>query len=110
MKKLASAIILSAFLIQGSALAHSDHGAINGQMALNIASKSVKQLAFKDFGFEVGKLDASWKELKDSSFTVVEVLQASYIVSAKNGPNEKTIYLQIAHNGEVLNVKTSQDF
>jgi hypothetical protein len=37
-------------------------------------------------------------------------LQASYIVSAKNGPNEKTIYLQIAHNGEVLNVKTSQDF
>jgi uncharacterized cupredoxin-like copper-binding protein len=110
MKKLACAMLLSALLGQGSALAHSDHGAINGQTALKIASKSVKQLAFKDFGFEVGKLDATWKELKDSNFSVVEVLEGSYIVSAKNMASGKTIYFHIGNNGQVLNAKNSNEF
>lgn len=110
MKKLVYAMILSLFLGQGSALAHSDHSVISGQTALNIASKSVKHLAFKDFGFEVGKLDASWKELKDSNFSVIEVLEGSYIVSARNMASEKAIYFQIANNGQVLNVKNSKEF
>ncbi|MFT4995498.1 MAG: putative cupredoxin-like copper-binding protein [Paraglaciecola sp.] len=110
MKTLACAMILSIFLGQGSALAHSDHGVISGQTALSIASKSVKKLAFKDFGFEVGKLDASWKELKDSHFSVIEVLEGSYIVSAKNSASAKAIYFRIGKNGQVLSVKNKNEF
>lgn len=110
MKKLACAMVLSVFLGQGSALAHSDHGVISGQTALSIASKTVNQLAFKDFGYEVGQLDASWKELKDSNFSVIEVLENSYIVSAKNMANEKAIFFHIGNNGQVLNVKNNNDF
>jgi len=110
MKKLAYAMLLSVFLGQGSVLAHSDHGVINGQTALSIASRSVKQLAFKDFGFEVGKLDPSWKELKDSNFSVIEVLATSYIVGATNMAREKTIYFHIGNNGQVIEVKNSKAF
>ncbi len=110
MKILACAVLLSALIGQGNALAHSDHSVISGQTALSIASKSAKQLTFKDFGFEVGKLDASWKELKDSNFSVVDVLENSYIISAKNTVSENTIFFQIANSGQILKVKHSNEF
>jgi len=110
MKLVFFVLFLVAFIGQGSALAHSNHDVISGQTAVSIASKTVKQLAFKDFGFEVGKLDASWKELNSGNFNVVEVLEDSYIVSAKNSASESTIYLHIGSNGQVLNVKNSNTF
>ena len=110
MKILISAVLFISFLGQGNALAHSNHSVISAQTALSIASKSAKQLAFKDFGFEVGKLDASWKELKDSNFSVVDVLGGSYIISARNTASENTIFFRIATNGQILNVKNSNAF
>jgi hypothetical protein len=110
MRILACVVLLSAFIGQGNALAHGGHGDIDGKTALRVASKSVKQLTFKDFGFEVGKLDASWTELTASNFSVVEVLEDSYIISAKNMASKKTIFFQIAHNGQLMKVKNSKEF
>ena len=110
MKILVYAALLGALIGQGKVLAHSDHGVIDGQTALRIASKSTKQLAFKDFGFEVGKLDASWMELNKDNYTVVEVLENSYIISAENLAKEKTIFFQIANSGQLIKVKNSNEF
>ena len=110
MKILVCVALLGAFIWQGNVLAHSDHGVINSQTALKIASKSTKQLAFGDFGFEVGKLDPSWVELENSNFSVVDVLEGSYIISAENVAKDKTIFFQIANSGQVLKVKNSNEF
>ncbi|MFT4937033.1 MAG: hypothetical protein ACI88A_000042 [Paraglaciecola sp.] len=110
MKILVCAVLLATLIGQGNALAHSDHGVISGQTAVRIASKSVKQLTFKDFGFAVGKLDASWAELTADNFSVVEVLDNSYIISAKNMASKKNIFLQIANSGQLLKVKNSNEF
>jgi hypothetical protein len=110
MKILTRAVLFIALIGQGNAFAHSNHNVISGQTALGVASKSVKQLTFKDFGFEVGKLDASWKALKDSHFSVVDVLEDSFIISAKNIASDNTIFFQIANNGQILNVKNNNEF
>lgn len=105
MKVIIRTLLLVAFIGQGVAIAHVGHDVISNETALNIASKSVKQLTFKDFGYEVGKLDASWKLLSESSFSVVEVLEETVIVSATNTPKSEIIYFEIAKNGQVLGVK-----
>lgn len=112
MKFLVCVMLLTVWLfgLQSVALAHSNHDVISGQKALSVANRSVKQLAFKDFGFEVGKLDASWKGLKIENFSVAEVLEEGYIVSATNNTNGAVIYFHIGANGQVLNVKNSNAF
>lgn len=92
------------------AFAHTGHDVISGQTALSVANRSVKQLAFKDFGFEVGKLDPSWKKLKIEDVSVAEVLEEGYIVSATNNTNGAIIFFHIGANGQVLNVKNINEF
>ena len=85
------------------------------ETALNIANKVVKQLTFRDLGFEVGKLDASWKLLSDSNLRVVQTLDKTFIISATNTikatdtPSKNVIYFEITKNGKVLGVKDSKD-
>jgi hypothetical protein len=73
----------------------------------HIANKSVKQLTFKDLGYDVGKLDASWTSLTDTDFRMVQMLEKTFIVSATNATNDTVIYFEIAKNGKVLGVKDS---
>lgn len=110
MKKYLTATALCCVLISGGTLAHSDHGVISGQMAISIAAKSVKQMTFKDFGFEVGKLDDSWQDLSLEKFSVVSVEEEFYVVSAANSDAAKQVFFKIANNGQVLDVKTSNSF
>tara|TARA_R110001583_G_C5499961_1_gene395655 strand:+ start:147 stop:473 length:327 start_codon:yes stop_codon:yes gene_type:complete len=105
MKVIIRALFLVACIWQSAALAHQGHNEITSETALNIASKSVQQLTFKDFGYQVGKLDASWKSATDAHFSVIEVLEKSFIVSATNTPKSEIIYFEIAKNGQVLGVK-----
>ena len=110
MKVFIRAISLITLLItsigQGEAYAHQGHNEISSETAINIAHKSVKQLTFKDFGYDVGKLDVSWKSLNDSSFSVLEVLEKRFIIVAINGSNDQTIYFEITKNGKVVSVKS----
>ena len=105
MKVLIRTIFLISVILQGAAYAHQGHDVISGNTALSIASKSVKQQTFKDFGYAVGKLDASWKSLNDSSFKVLAVLDKTFVISAANSINDQVIYLEITKNGKVLDVK-----
>jgi hypothetical protein len=105
MKIVICTLLLIATIGQGKAFAHDGHNVISSETALNIASKSVKQLVFKDLTYDVGKLDASWKLLNESNFNVIEVLENTFIVSASNPSNNKVIYFEIAKNGKLLGVK-----
>jgi len=109
MKKIIRTIISTAFLIVfmglGIAVAHEGHETISSETAIKIANKSVKQLTFKDLGYEIGKLDTSWKSLTDTDFSMVQVLEKTFLVSATNTTNNNVIYLEIAKNGKVLYVK-----
>jgi len=110
MKKLLSTLLFCAVFVSGGVLAHADHGIISGQQAISIAAKSVKQMTFKDFGFEVGKLDDSWKDLSPEKFSVVSVEEEYYVVSASNSDAAKQVFFKIANNGQVLDVKAKNDF
>jgi hypothetical protein len=105
MKVLIRTIMLITLLGQCSAYAHQDHDVISSQTALNIASKSVKQQTFKDFGYAVGKLDTSWKSLSYSSFNVLQILEKTFIISVTNATIGQVIYFEIAKNGKILGVK-----
>jgi len=105
MKAIIRTILCIVFIGPGIAFAHQGHAVINSETALIVANKSVKQLTFKDLGFAVGKLDSSWKSLTDSNFSVIEVLDKTFIISATNSTDNKVIYIEIAKNGKVLGVK-----
>ncbi|MFT6268084.1 MAG: hypothetical protein ACJAVV_000889 [Alphaproteobacteria bacterium] len=100
-------ILLIGFFGQSFAFAHEGHDVISSEKALNIANTSVKQLTFKDLGFEIGKLDATWKSLSDSNFSVIQILDETFIISATNVINNDVIYFEIAKDGKVLGVKDS---
>lgn len=102
MKKILSILALVIVFASGSVFAHGSHGKISGQDAKSIAYKSVKQMTFKDLGFEPGKLNESWKKITDADISVVEVGTGYFVVSAKNTSEEATIYFKIATNGQVL--------
>jgi len=98
-------ILLITLLKQITVHAHQGHNEISSDNAINIASKSLKKLTFKDLGYDVGKLEASWKSLNDSNFNVLEVLETTLIIRATNSLNDQVIYFEIAKSGKVLSVK-----
>jgi hypothetical protein len=111
MKKHLVTITLScSVFISGQVLAHGDHGTISGQSAISIVTKSVKQLTFKDFGFEVGQLDNSWNDISAEHVSVISIEDDFYIVSATNNTTQKKVFFKIANNGQVLDVKHQKDF
>ncbi len=67
-------------------------------------------MTFKDAGFEVGKLDESWKNIDKSQLSIASVEDNFYVVSASNASNEDKLYFQIAKNGQVISVKDKNDF
>jgi hypothetical protein len=105
MKIFIRTILLIIVIVQGAAYAHQGHDLVSSDTALSIASKSVKQQTFKDFGYSVGKLDASWKTLKNSNFSLLAVLDKTFIISAANSTNDEVIYFEISKSGDVLDVK-----
>lgn len=110
MKKILSVLTLCSAMICSNVSAHSDHGIISGQAAINIANKSLPQMTFKEFGFEVGKLDTSWKLLTAKDLSVVSVEDSFYVVSANNKETQSTIYFKIANNGQVMDITHKNDF
>ncbi|GAC20680.1 DUF6488 family protein [Paraglaciecola arctica] len=108
MKIILRTLLLIAYIGQGAAIAHQDHNEITSETALGIANKFVQQLTFKDFGYEVGQLNESWKSLTEANFSVIEVLEKSFIVSAANSSTNTVIYFEIAKNGSVLSVNASK--
>lgn len=105
MNKLISIVALCGALLTSNVQAHDGHGVISGQRAINISATLIKKMTFKDAGFEVGKLDESWKNIDKSQLSITSVEDNFYVVSASNPSNENKLYFQIAKNGQVIAVK-----
>jgi len=71
-------------------------------------NKLLVLLAFKDYGFEVGKLNDSWKGISSEAFTVVNESDDTYIIQASN--DSEQVYFKIAKNGQLVDVKSKNDF
>ena len=110
MNKLISIVALCGALLTGNVQAHGNHGVISGQKAVSIAATHIQKMTFKDAGFEVGKLDESWKNIDKSQLSIASVEDNFYVVSASNPSNENKLYFQIAKNGQVVAVKNKNDF
>lgn len=91
------------------AISHGDHGSINGQQAISISQKVIKQMTFKDFGFQAGKLSEPWKAITYDNINVVNIIEGHYIVKASLNEDD-SLYLQIAPNGQVIEVKKQNIF
>ena len=110
MKNLMVILFIALMLNTGTALAHGDHGKINAKQAIQVAIKATQKLTFKDFGFNVGKLDESWKSLTTEDFKLYAAQANRYIVSASNKADNKTIYFLMTMSGEVLKVNQEAKF
>lgn len=109
MKAFLIAIALAALLFQSAAFGHASHG-VDKKEAITIVHESVPKLADKDYGFEVGQLDASWKSLSASDVAVIETDGDFYVMSATNSETKAVIYLLIGINGRILEVKNTNEF
>ena len=111
MNKLISIVLVCITLMSTGVLAHSDHahGYINDQQAISIAAKSIKKLTFKDYGFEVGKLNDSWQDISSEAFSVISKNGDYYVVQASNNNGSDHVYFKIAKNGQLLDVKPKND-
>lgn len=110
MKKVITSILVSLMLMSSNAFAHAGHGKISGQVAVKIAAKAVKQMTFKDFGFDVGKLDDAWKDVDANSFSITSMERDYYIVRATHPNNGEHLYFKIAENGMVLDANKNNQF
>tara|TARA_R110000803_G_scaffold205478_1_gene272165 strand:- start:128 stop:460 length:333 start_codon:yes stop_codon:yes gene_type:complete len=110
MKNLIAALFITLMFSTSSAFAHTDHGKISPKAAIQIAAKTTQQLTFKDFGFTVGKLSESWKNLTSDDFKLYAAEANRYVVSANNKSENKKIYFLMTMSGEVLKVNSEAKF
>lgn len=110
MNKLISIVALCGALLTSNVQAHGDHGVISGQKAVSIAATHIQKMTFKDAGFEVGKLDESWKNIDKSQLSIASVEDNFYVVSASNSTTERKLYFQVIKNGQVKAVKYINEF
>lgn len=110
MHKLISIVVFCISLMSTGVLAHSDHGHVSDQQAISIAAKSINKLAFKDYGFEVGKLNDSWKEIPSEALSLVKESDDYYIIKASNENEGSEVYFKITKSGQLLDVKSKSDF
>lgn len=97
-------LLLSLITPTSVVLAHGDHGVISEQSAKQIANKTVQQMTFKDFGYQPGKLDASWKSVQTSDIKVVDIGDGFYLLRVTQGETKQSLSMKIALTGQVLEV------
>lgn len=110
MKKIFAGLVVSLMFMSSHVAAHADHGKISGQVAVEVAAKAAKQMTFKDFGFDIGKLDESWKDTAKTNFAVSSMERDYYIVRGIHAESEQKVYFKIAENGMVIDVSERDEF
>ena len=101
--------LLTSIAVHNNSSAHSTH-CVDESTAIQIVLAAIPQLTTRDFGFQVGQLDASWNPMDESNIAMVETDGDFFIMSARNAQSTTTIYFLIGINGQVLEVKDSNDF
>lgn len=110
MKQILIVIALLAAFVASPVFAHGSHGSIDAATAQKIAARTVQQMTFKDMGYAVGRLDASWKTLREESVLLEQDADGYFVVSVKNSETGEVIYMQIADTGEVVAVNEDAAF
>jgi hypothetical protein len=111
MKLVLRTILLLTLTIPASVLmAHDDHGAISEDSAVQIANKTVKQMTFRDMGFQAGQLDSGWKSVSIENIDVVDSRDGFYVVRVTNKSAQETVYLKIGMKGNVIEATGTNDF
>lgn len=110
MKKMMTALLLTILSFNSQWLAaHGEgHGAVNASQAQAIALSITKKLSFKDLGFSVGKLDASWRKVSSENTSVLPSDSDKHIIQVNNPENDKRIIVSVTPTGGVLTVKPAQ--
>ena len=108
MKILLTTLVMIATLFTVNVFAHSDHSHISREQAIKITVKSAKQMTFKDFGFEVGKLDSSWKTLTATDVAISHIENGNFFTSANNKSLKATLYFKVAQSGELVDVSNKR--
>jgi hypothetical protein len=109
MKAVLVAIALIASIALHTVNAHSTH-AVDESTAIAIVHEAVPKLTTEDLGFEVGRLDANWNSMAESDVSMVETDGDFYIMRAINPGSKETIFFLIGINGQILEVKDSNNF
>lgn len=78
---------------------------IGDKQALDIVFSMTKALTFKDRGYAVGKLDASWVKVAKKEFGLVEESSLAFVYQATNTSNNQTLLFSISKSGRVESVK-----
>jgi hypothetical protein len=89
---------------------HSSHDHMNDKAAISIVITSAQKMTFEDLGYKLGQLPASWKNITVADVKVLSDAGGVYIVSAINAEINKTLYFQIADDGDVIVVSESNVF
>jgi len=78
---------------------------ISENTARSIASATLRKLAFRDMGYQVGKLGPAWARLDSREFGLLETADGFFIVTVHNPRLDQLIYLYISRIGEVQKVE-----
>ncbi|MBO1895781.1 hypothetical protein HNW13_008330 [Shewanella sp. BF02_Schw] len=89
---------------------HSRHNHMNDKKAVDIVILLTQKMTFKDLGYKVGQLPASWQNITVADTTVLSDTGDVYIISALNTEINKILYFQIANDGDVIAVSESNVF
>tara|TARA_R110000851_G_scaffold129525_2_gene262332 strand:- start:28267 stop:28617 length:351 start_codon:yes stop_codon:yes gene_type:complete len=89
---------------------HSSHDHMNDKAAISIVITSAQKMTFEDLGYKLGQLPASWKNISVADVKVLSDAGGVYIVSAINAEINKTLYFQIADDGDVIVVSENNVF
>lgn len=69
-----------------------------------LAPQAAKQLTQKDFGMKVGKLDASWGQMKRTDFAIVKESDHNFVIKANNTKLPQILFFTVSKGGEVEQV------
>ena len=106
---IASAMLLMAHA--GAALAHPDgHGPISEERALALATLTAINLSASDLGLGFGQLDRSWTNLPETAKKIHKKEADYFIVSLFHEKEERTLYVLMTAEGDVLDANFSGDF
>ena len=96
MKSMAARFFVIVFLlVGGNAIAHDGshfHKDVSEKTAKRIAVKTTRQFVNDDSGFEVGRLDKTWKKIGFKEVNIIDNSDGFYELEIYNGEDDKTLY------------------
>ncbi|MFD1383640.1 DUF6488 family protein [Rhodanobacter aciditrophus] len=104
MKKILVASLITLGMSSTGVWAHGSHGMVGDDAAKASAARTVQRMTFQDMGFEAGKLDKSWKELKGQDLQLVLKTSKSFIFEVTNPETGEVLVVTLEPNGDPSDV------